>query len=381
MSSIAKRPDGRWRARYRDAGHHEHSKHFARKVDAQAWLDSVTTAVNTGAYVDPRAGRTTVGEYAAVWIERQPQLGPGTRSRYRSILRTHVIPAFGDQRLNAIDHSAVTAWVGMLSKKRAAPTVRHVHRVLHMILSSAVRDGIIARNAAADVKLPRARIAEKRYLTHHQVATLAEAAGSDGLIIRVLAYCGLRFGELAALRVRHIDPMRRRLNIEESVTEVDGHMVFGAPKSHQRRSVPIPPSLVDAFVEHCAGKDRDDLVFTASHGGVIWLRNWRPRVFDPAAKAAGLAGLTPHELRHTAASLAVSADANVKAVQRLLGHASAAMTLDIYTGLFDDDLDAVAERLDEAAANELRVRTSADFLRTKPKLISLGDRYIDPAGL
>src|SRR5205807_4290745 len=82
----------------------------------------------------------------------------------------------------------------------------------------------------------------------------------------------------------------------------------------------------------------------------------RKRVFDHAARGAGLSGLTPHELRHTAASLAVSSGANVKAVQRLLGHASAAMTLDVYSGLFDDDLDAVADRLDEAA-----VRARADF--------------------
>ena len=78
--------------------------------------------------------------------------------------------------------------------------------------------------------------------------------------------------------------------------------------------------------------------------------NFRRDVFDRAAIMAGLDGLTPHELRHTAASLAVSAGANVKSIQRMLGHASAAMTLDVYSGLFDDDLDAVADRMDAAAA-------------------------------
>ena len=79
--------------------------------------------------------------------------------------------------------------------------------------------------------------------------------------------------------------------------------------------------------------------------------NFRRGCFDQAAKVVGLRGLTPHELRHTAASLAVSEGANVKSVQRMLGHASAAMTLDVYSGLFDDDLDAVADRLDGAARN------------------------------
>jgi integrase len=88
--------------------------------------------------------------------------------------------------------------------------------------------------------------------------------------------------------------------------------------------------------------------------------NFRSRVFVPAAQQIGLPGLTPHDLRHTAASLAVQAGANVKAVQRMLGHASAAMTLDVYAGLFNDDLDAIADRLDAAAA-----LARADYLRTQ----------------
>jgi integrase len=94
----------------------------------------------------------------------------------------------------------------------------------------------------------------------------------------------------------------------------------------------------------------DALVFTTWRGKPLRNLNFRRDVFDKAAEDAGLSGLTPHELRHTAASLAVSAGANVKAVQRMLGHASAAMTLDVYSGLFDDDLDGVAERLNIAAA-------------------------------
>jgi integrase len=120
-------------------------------------------------------------------------------------------------------------------------------------------------------------------------------------------------------------------------------VVVGTTKTHQRRSVPIPRFLADELADHLAGKAPGDLVFTAPEGGVLRNTNFRPRFFDPAAEKAGLPGLTPHELRHTAASLAVAAGANVKAVQQMLGHASAAMTLDVYAGLFADDLDAVAE--------------------------------------
>ncbi len=100
---------------------------------------------------------------------------------------------------------------------------------------------------------------------------------------------------------------------------------------------------------HADGRPSEAFLFPAPQGGVLRLRNWRRQVFDPAARAAGLDGLTPHELRHTAASLAIAAGANIKAVQRMLGHKSAAMTLDVYSGLFEDDLDTVAERLNDGA--------------------------------
>ena len=123
--------------------------------------------------------------------------------------------------------------------------------------------------------------------------------------------------------------------------------------------MPIPHFLVDELAAQVAGKPRDALVFTAPNGGPLRNTNFRPRVFAPAAASVGLAGLTPHDLRHTAASLAVAADANVKAVQRRLGYASASMTLDVYAGLFGDDLDDVAHRLDEAVTGR-----RADYSRT-----------------
>ena len=236
-------------------------------------------------------------------------------SRYEAILRVHLMPRFGPVPLNAIERSDLTSWVSELhASGLAGPTVRHVFAVLQGVLGAAALDGRIARNPASGIKLPRERQRTKRFLTHDEVSLLADACGDDAVIIRVLAFCGLRFGELAALRVRNVDTLRRRLRIEKSVTEVNGVMVFGTPKSHQRRDVPIPASLLDEVALACRGKSPDDLGFTASMGGVIYLRNWRSRVFNVAAKRVGLAPLSPHELRHTSASLAVAAGANVKAV-------------------------------------------------------------------
>ncbi len=157
-------------------------------------------------------------------------------------------------RLADVTHADVSAWVTALSAAGLAPsTVRQCHRVLSRVLALAVRDGRMPRNPADKVPLPRARKAEKRFLTHGEVDRLAEAAGDYGLAVRVLASSGLRFGELAALRVGSVDLMRRRLEIAENVVEVNGHAVFGTPKGHATRSVPLRRSLVDAMTEQVAG--------------------------------------------------------------------------------------------------------------------------------
>ena len=273
------------------------AKHFDRKEDAQRWLDSVSASKLDGRYVDPRRQKVTVGDFSEVWLAAQSHLKPSTRARYEGIVALHILPTWRNVKLADVTHADVTAWVTRLTKAGlAGATVRYIHRVLSLIFGLAVRDGRLARNPADLVRLPKAAKPVKRYLTHAQVADLAEAAGEQRLVILVLSYCGLRWGELAALRVGKVDLMRRRLEIDESVTEVRGHLSWGTPKSGEGRSVPIPRSLVDSLAVHVAGLAEDDLVFTGSRGGVLRNLNFRRDVFDRAATAVGLLGLTPHEL-------------------------------------------------------------------------------------
>jgi integrase len=220
------------------------------------------------------------------------------------------------------------------------------------------------------VNLPRAVRAERRYLDHAEVDRLAEACAEPfgepvskhrrkselrrddyRLVVLFLAYTGVRFEELAALRVGRLDLVRRRALIAESVTLVASRQVFGTPKSHERREVPIPPFLAGQLAEHVRGRRPDDLVFPGGRSGAP-LRSpaFRQSAFAAAAASIGRPGLQPHELRHTAASLAIAAAADVKVVQQMLGHASAAMTLDRYGHLFGDRLDEVAERMAVARA-------------------------------
>jgi integrase len=196
---------------------------------------------------------------------------------------------------------------------------------------------------------PRVVEAEHRYLTHDQVRQLADLCGRYRLVVLFLAYTGARFGEMAALQVGRLDFLHRRAVIAESVTEVSGVQVWGTPKGHARREVPVPRFLLDELAVHVAGKDRAAFVFAAAKGGALRVRAFRRAAFDAAALAAGIEGLHPHELRHTAASLAIASDANIKVVQRMVGHKSATMTLDLYRHLFPDQLDEVADTLDPAA--------------------------------
>jgi integrase len=356
-----------WRAHYRDPAGKQRNRSFPRKVDAEKFLTTVESSKLTGTYVDPARARVTVGSVADLWIAGKVGLKPTTQALYESVLEVHIRPRWKTTPLDRVEHGEVQNWVAELAASgMSAGHVRKVYGVLAGILARAVRDRRLPSNPASGVDLPRVTEERRRYLTAAKVAALAAAAselpadrpkrGTDKafkqyrLVVLVLCYCGLRWSELAGLKVSRVDLMRRRLDIAEAVTEVNGaRLEWGTPKTHERRSVPIPRFLVDELMAHLAGKAPGDLVFTSPDGSVLRNRNARRAWFDRAATAVGEPDLTPHELRHTAASLAVSAGANVKAVQRMLGHASAAMTLDRYADLFDDDLDGVADRLDIVA--------------------------------
>jgi integrase len=231
------------------------------------------------------------------------------------------------------------------------------HGILAGILDAAVKDRRISSNPARGVVLPRKPKKRHVYLTHKQVENLASQSRQHGTLVRVLAYTGLRWGEAVALKVENVDLTRRRLQVDENAVTVGGEIIVGTPKSHKRRSVPMPRFLVEPMRQLMAGKASNELVFGDGFGHQR-RPDQRGGWFVGAKKRSGLPpDLTIHDLRHTAASLAIASGANVKAVQRMLGHASAAMTLDVYADLFEDDLDAVSDALDDARtlsmANEL----------------------------
>lgn len=240
----------------------------------------------------------------------------------------------------------------------APDSVRKTVNVLSGALQLAVEDGRLPSNPAHRLKLPRVVKSSKRYLTHDQVAALAKAVGerSGGsalgydTAVLVLAYCGLRWGELAGLRASDVDLARRRITVRQTIVTDRGYPRVEPPKDYEHRTIALPAFLARGLEATLRGRTDPLPVFKGARSAAH-LRNhvFRNGWFDPASTAIGLDGLTPHELRHTAASLGGAAGANVKAVQRMLGHASSAMTLDTYADLFDDDLTAVADALDHRA--------------------------------
>lgn len=280
--------------------------------------------------------------------------------------RVHVEPKWGGRSIATIEPSEVENWIQdmvegvaestrtRVTKKAGQPlsatVILRAMGVLGGILDDAQRDNRIGKNPARRAtNLPR-KVSKKdrRYLNDAEVAKLAGAVKDPQLavLVLVLAYTGIRWGEAIGLRVKHVNFLRHRLHVRENAVQVDGEIHVGEPKSWERRTVPFPVFLVKALETLTEGKGPGDLVFSNATGGHIL----RPRTsstsgswFVAALRTAGIPLLTIHDLRHTAASLAISAGANVKVVQKMLGHKSAAMTLDTYADLFDDDLDNVAE--------------------------------------
>jgi len=324
----------------------------------QSIAATVEVAKLKGEYVAPSHARVTVGELGPAWLDRQRgHLKPSAYAVMEIAWRVRVAPRWGGVALGDIRPTAVQQWVSTLgrgtpgAKPLGASAMKRTHHVLSAILADAVSDNLIARNPASGVKLPPIPRKRPVYLTHRQVAGLAAAAGDHEALL-LLAYTGLRWGEAIGLRVADLDMLRRRVMVSENAVQVGAQIHVGTPKAHKRRTVPLPEFLLPYLARQCEGRGREDLLFPGDDGG--YLKRPHPTCgwFIKAVAETGVPHTTPHDLRHTAASLAVSAGANVKAVQKMLGHASAAMTLDIYADLFDDDLEAVAIALHEARARE-----------------------------
>ena len=354
MASIKKRPDGQYRARYRDELGKEHARHFARKADANTWLDTVTTSIVTGTYVDPRTAKLTVKQWTDVWLD-----GYGTRRastvRQAKVHVAKIVEAFGPMRLAAVRPSHVKSWTSELSNGGAADSyVYALHSRLAQIMSDAVHDGIIPRSPCSRRTSPGTGEQRPYLATTEQVWKLHEVTAERYRPAILLgAFAGLRVAETCGLRVADVDFMRGIVTPAVQYPE--------APLKTEASSaaIPVPTALAEELSAHVA-RWRAVTILTNEQGGQ--LAPWGlERAFRAAkAKVPELpAEFRYHDLRHYYASLLIASGADVKVVQARLRHRSAKTTLDVYGHLFPDSDDRTRTAVDAALARR------ADFLRTR----------------
>lgn len=345
----------RWEVRYRQPnGITSRKRGFTRKADAEDWAADARSKMNKGDFIAPSRGRVTVGDLAPDWLERKKATTEPSHSRMLdSAWRVHVSPAWAKVPVNKVTTTGVKNWsASMTAAGCSATTVLRSLGVLAGVLDDAMHDGRIAKNPARglDPKKREKPTKPKRkhiYLDHNAVGRLADESGDHRTLVLVLAYTGIRWGEAVALRVRHVDEVRRRLLVTDNAVQLGVDHAVGDPKDDEPREVPVPRFVMTALKKQMEDRGPDDLVFGDG-------ANYLPRPkstggwFTGAAKRAKVQRITPHDLRHTAASLAISAGANVLAVSRMLGHENPQVTLKTYADLFDTDLDKVSAALDSA---------------------------------
>jgi integrase len=336
-----------WRARYYGPDGRERSRSFKLRRDAEAYQAKMRTERNRGDWIDPRRGKATLTD---VWRDYE-RFGMGhlretTKSSYRNSWR-HVEKKFGDWPVAKIEHADVIEWVAALGQQSGPDLVRYAHRVLCLVLDHAMRARRVPTNVARGVRLPQRPPARERFLTAPEVNGLAKRLGKEGDLVLAMAYLGLRWSELAALRVADVDLQRKRVHVVERATEVGGRLDVSTPKSvASNRYIGIPGLLLPRLAARVEGRDHAALVFAAPGGGYLRNRNWRTRSgFDVVVKELALA-ITPHDLRRTFGSLARAAGADMRWIQKAMGHESITTTARIYAHLYDDELDSVAAAID-----------------------------------
>lgn len=330
MASIQKRPDGQWRARYRDHSGREWAKHCARKVDARRWLDQEMAKLETGSWVAPSAAKVTVEQWCRRWLE-----GYGTRKRSTvRMAEVHVakiVEAFGPRRLDSLRPSDIKAWTVRLQAEHADSYVYALHARLAQVLADAVHDGVLARSPASRRTSPRAGTQRPYVATTEQIWQLHDAMGERyraGLLLA--AFAGLRLAEVCGLRVTDVDFMRG------IVSPAVQYPAEPLKTEMSRTPIPIPDSLALTLSAHVA-EFSTELIMCDPWGKQ--LGPWQlQRDFRAArAKVPGLPeGFRFHDLRHFYASLLIASGADVKVVQTRLRHTSAKTSLDTYAHLWPD---------------------------------------------
>lgn len=339
------------------------TKYGRTKTEAKQKLDACLADLRAGRMVI--GPKQTVAEYLIYWLENEHrlQIGMVTLQNYRSILRAHLIPAFGHLQLDQLTREHVQAFcVKKLDDGLAPGTIRYVYGVLSGALASAVRNGILARNVCKNVVLPRITKIKHNVLSKEQAVLLVNAARGRRLWFLVLMAIttGMRIGELLALHWEDIDVVNRRVYVHRTVSHITGKGQVERPRPKSASSVRklvLVQAVIDGVEEHkkyiaslrAVSKERWkdlDLVFPNKDGGYMRAE----RVRAELRMILMVVGLEPrkfHKLRHSAATILFAAGVNPKVVQEMLGHSNISITLGLYGDVLPDMQQEVADIMSE----------------------------------
>lgn len=353
--SIRRLPSGRYQARVRgDDGQLTPAPlTFETKTEADRWLASMLADKVQGRWVDPRAGKIQLRNFAAEWLRGKAALAPKTYELYSYLLKRLILPTLGDVELADLTPARVRTWrAALLRADRPGPsTVAKAYRLLSTMMTTAVVDNLIVRNPCLEKGAGVERASEIRIATPAEVAAIAAAIDQRyRALILTAAYAGCRWGELAGLKQKNLDLARGRIAVVEQIVELkDGQLLVCEPKSAAgRRVVHLPEGLVEELQTHVSTfvtADPDGLLFTTARGGPLRQNNFRSRHWLPAVRTAGVERLRFHDLRHVAGTLATVSGATIREVQARLGHASPAAAYR-YQHVLDNRDAEIAKRLD-----------------------------------
>ncbi len=322
-------------------------------MDAVAWEQEQSRRLRRGEWVDPRRGMVPLRVVAEAWLQSRSTQKQRTQDTDRGNWRRYIEPRFGDRPVASVTQAEVSEWIGALvtGQGLAPATVTRALATLRGVIDHGVADERITRNVAAKVRAPHRRsVHEPKALTVEQLRALADALGErDGDLVLFLGLTGLRWSEVAALRVSDvIEVPGLGVRVQRATTSAGGggRLVTDSVKNNRARTVPVVGELRPVIDRAIGRRAKAGLLFGSPEGDQLRLSNWRrDSGWSRVTAELGFAPLRIHDLRHTAASLWIAAGADVKVVQRVLGHATASMTVDLYGHLMDRSLWDTADRL------------------------------------
>ncbi|MBC7632149.1 tyrosine-type recombinase/integrase [Aeromicrobium sp.] len=343
--------DKRFVACYRDPeGRQRSAGTFSSRRAAERAANRDDAKVREGAWHDHSRGEVTFAEYVeTVWLLSK-QVETSTRAAYRSYLDKHFIPTFGRRPMGKILPSEVQRSVTTATENGlSAASVGKYHTMLQSVFERALVDRVVTFNPCARTELPKRVKKKSRTLTPAEYdAILAALPAQHRLMVETAINTGLRWGELIALKPRHLDLETGRLTVEATIVEVSiknsptGQRMLTKPypKDNEPRTMGLPPDLVPQLADSITtrGLKAGDLLFATREGTPFSRNTFRTRVWRPAVAASGVDfHVRVHDLRHAHASWLLAGGSDLKSVMDRMGHAQITTTQKSLHALPDAD--------------------------------------------